>query len=37
MLPIRWRFFAGLERGLYKRDDYERFAGNLVKIKTRAY
>jgi ribosome maturation factor RimP len=25
----------GLERGLYKREDYERFAGNLVKIKTR--
>ena len=25
----------GLERGLYKRRDYERFAGNLVKIKTR--
>ena len=25
----------GLERGLYKRGDYERFAGNLVKIKTR--
>src|ERR1051325_2844799 len=25
----------GLERGLYKRDDYERFAGSLVKIKTR--
>jgi ribosome maturation factor RimP len=26
----------GLERGLYKRDDYDRFAGNLVKIKTRS-
>lgn len=25
----------GLERGLYKRADYERFAGNLAKIKTR--
>ena len=25
----------GLERGLYKREDYERFAGNLVKLKTR--
>jgi ribosome maturation factor RimP len=24
----------GLERGLYKREDYERFAGNLAKIKT---
>ena len=26
----------GLERGLYKRDDYERFAGSLAKIKTRS-
>ncbi|MCA1593433.1 MAG: ribosome maturation factor RimP [Acidobacteria bacterium] len=25
----------GLERGLYKREDYERFAGQLAKIKTR--
>ena len=25
----------GLERGLYKQADYERFAGNLVKLKTR--
>jgi len=25
----------GLERGLYKREDYQRFAGNLVKLKTR--
>ena len=25
----------GLERGLYKRADYERFAGHLVKLKTR--
>lgn len=25
----------GLERGLYKRADYERFAGSLAKIKTR--
>ncbi len=25
----------GLERGLYKRGDYERFAGSLVKLKTR--
>ena len=25
----------GLERGLYKLNDYERFAGSLVKIKTR--
>jgi ribosome maturation factor RimP len=25
----------GLERGLYKRDDYERFAGHLARIKTR--
>jgi len=25
----------GLERGLYKAQDYERFAGSLVKIKTR--
>ena len=24
----------GLERGLYKRDDYERFAGSLAKLKT---
>jgi ribosome maturation factor RimP len=24
----------GLERGLYKRADYERFAGNLAKLKT---
>ncbi len=24
----------GIERGLYKRADYERFAGNRVKIKT---
>ncbi len=24
----------GLERGLYKRSDYERFAGSLAKIKT---
>lgn len=26
----------GLERGLYGRSDYERFAGRLAKIKTRA-
>src|SRR3954463_13720532 len=25
----------GLERGLYKPDDYERFAGKLAKMKTR--
>ena len=25
----------GLERGLYKRQDYERFAGSLVKVRTR--
>jgi ribosome maturation factor RimP len=25
----------GLERGLYKRQDYERFAGKLAKMKTR--
>ena len=25
----------GLERGLYKRPDYERFAGHQVKLKTR--
>jgi ribosome maturation factor RimP len=25
----------GLERGLYKRSDYERFAGRLAKIRTR--
>jgi ribosome maturation factor RimP len=25
----------GLERGLYKREDYERFAGHLAKIKAR--
>ena len=25
----------GLERGLYKRADYERFAGSMVKMKTR--
>jgi ribosome maturation factor RimP len=25
----------GLERGLYKPDDYERFAGHLAKLKTR--
>jgi ribosome maturation factor RimP len=25
----------GLERGLYKQADYERFAGNLAKLKTR--
>ena len=25
----------GLERGLYKRPDYERFAGRLAKLKTR--
>jgi ribosome maturation factor RimP len=25
----------GLERGLYKRADYERFAGRLAKIRTR--
>jgi len=25
----------GLERGLYKRQDYERFAGKLAKLKTR--
>lgn len=25
----------GLERGLYKRADYERFAGRLAKVKTR--
>lgn len=24
----------GLERGLYKRDDFERFAGNLAKVRT---
>jgi ribosome maturation factor RimP len=24
----------GLERGLYKRSDFERFAGNLVKVRT---
>jgi ribosome maturation factor RimP len=24
----------GLDRGLYKRDDFERFAGSLAKIKT---
>src|SRR5215510_6711721 len=24
----------GIERGLYKRDDYERFAGSLAKLKT---
>jgi ribosome maturation factor RimP len=24
----------GVERGLYKREDYERFAGNRVKLKT---
>ena len=26
----------GLERGLYKREDYERFAGHLAKLKSRA-
>lgn len=26
----------GLERGLYKRADFERFAGNLAKVKTRS-
>jgi ribosome maturation factor RimP len=26
----------GIERGLYKRADYERFAGSLVKLKARA-
>lgn len=26
----------GLERGLYKRSDYEKFAGHLAKIKSRA-
>ena len=26
----------GLERGLYKRADYERFAGNAARVKTRA-
>ena len=26
----------GLERGLYKKADYERFAGNLAKIKARS-
>jgi ribosome maturation factor RimP len=26
----------GLERGLYKRKDYERFAGRLVKLKSRS-
>src|SRR4026209_2220981 len=26
----------GIERGLYKRADYERFAGHLAKIKSRA-
>jgi ribosome maturation factor RimP len=25
----------GIERGLYKRQDYERFAGSLAKMKTR--
>ena len=25
----------GLERGLYKREDYERFAGRLAKLRTR--
>ncbi|HAF13275.1 MAG TPA: ribosome maturation factor [Blastocatellia bacterium] len=25
----------GLERGLYKRNDYERFAGSLARIRTR--
>ena len=25
----------GLERGLYKREDYERFAGHLAKMKSR--
>lgn len=25
----------GLERGLYRREDYERFAGQLAKVKTR--
>src|ERR1051325_2128382 len=25
----------GIERGLYKLQDYERFAGNLAKVKTR--
>jgi len=26
----------GLERGLYKREDYERFAGSLAKLRTRS-
>ncbi len=26
----------GIERGLYKRADYERFAGSIAKIKTRS-
>lgn len=26
----------GLERGLYKRNDYERFAGKLAKLKSRS-
>jgi len=26
----------GLERGLYKRQDYERFAGSLARLRTRA-
>ncbi|HEY3040481.1 MAG TPA: ribosome maturation factor RimP [Pyrinomonadaceae bacterium] len=26
----------GLERGLYKRQDYERFAGSLARIRTRS-
>ena len=26
----------GLERGLYKRGDFERFAGNLAKVRTRS-
>jgi ribosome maturation factor RimP len=25
----------GIERGLYKREDYERFAGSVAKVKTR--
>src|SRR5256714_1717675 len=26
----------GLERGLYKREDYERFAGSLARLRTRS-
>ena len=33
----RWKFPSpGLERGLYKPADYERFAGHHAKIKTRS-